>query len=153
MSTDVKLAEEYLRMKKNLFEAEKKLEMVQEAIDNSQRLVRFILPARVDMSFNQDDIETVYSYRDYANDIDKGVAEKQIILKLHDLVEDMARDRVTEVNAKSDFFDVRLTDTPNIKEAQMYRFSFEDLIDEYKELYDEEQQNKITQELADNPQP
>jgi len=120
-----------------------------ESIANSNRLIRFVLPAVLDFAINQDDIETAYPYSAYVTDIQNGLNQRNIIAKIEELIEGIATAKIREVINKTPDMDIQLKTVPNVDNAQFYRFTFESLVDKYKEMYNEEQETAISKELTE----
>lgn len=135
MSIDNEITEQYLNMKRAEFHH---IVPITEAIGNEQRLIRFVLPATIDLTINQNDVEEIYTYDHYVNDIQKHITTEQILIKLNNIVEELVITKVREMNNNVNG-ELTLDSIPTIKNAQMYRFTFESLIDKYEELYNEEQ--------------
>jgi hypothetical protein len=124
--------------------------IITESVDKGNRFLRFVLPATIDFTLSQTDIEQAYPYAEYKKDVANGLTEKQIISKLENMVEALATRKINQINSAVSDTDIELQTIPTINNAQLYRFSFGMVVSEYKEIYNEEQQNLINSELSKN---
>ena len=122
-------------------------EFITEQIEKGNRFIRFVLPVTIDFIITQGDFEEVYTYENYKTDVESGVSEKEIIHKLESFIEDLALKRFYQINNDLENVEIKLQKTPNSKNAQFYRFTFEALINDYKDQYNMEQKRLIDTEL------
>jgi hypothetical protein len=121
--------------------------IITEAIDKHNRFLRFVLPATIDFTINQLDIEKVYTYTHYKNDIQAGISEKEILAKLNNLIEDIGIQKFNNLTNNIRDTSIDLQKFPTIHNAQPYRFSLDMVLHDYKELYNLEQESLIDNEL------
>ena len=110
-------------------------EPIKESIDNKDKIVRFVVPATIDMSVNKDEILSAYSYSEYVADIQAGVKPKEIIDKLGVIVENLAKQKIIQAGIAATNMDIETDNPPSIQKAQFYRFSFEMFLEEYNTIY------------------
>jgi hypothetical protein len=128
-----------------------KYRRIDEQFQNKDKIVRFVLSATVDFVIDQNDIETAYSYDSYMADVQNGVSEREIVLKIKEIIEQLATDKIRELNETAEGIDIRLEQSPEIKRAEFYRFDVMDLIEKYKEEYNEAQEMEMSKQLTDIP--
>lgn len=133
MSESYKLMELYENMLRN------DVTTLNEEIEKRNKSIRFVMPAILDFSISQEEIEEAYRYRDFVEDIENNVSEKEMLVKLSQLVEILAQEKINNLNRASEGFDIKLTKRPELKNAQFYRLALKDVIDYYKDTYDQEQ--------------
>ena len=122
-----------------------KKQSINENVEKNNRFLRFVLPATIDFTINQNDMEKFYTYQDYKQDVQLGLKEKDIITKLENMIEDMAMQKMHQIDQQLQDTDIQLQKIPNLKTAQFYRFSFGMLLKDYSESYDMEQESLINQ--------
>lgn len=120
---------------------------ITEAIDKNNRFLRFVLPATIDFTINQADIEKVYTYTDYKNDIQSGLTEKEILTKLNNLIESIGMQKFNRLTNNIADTSIDLQKYPTIHNAEPYRFSLNMIIHDYKDSYNLEQESLIDNEL------
>jgi len=133
MSESYKLMELYENMLRN------DVATINEEIEKRNKSIRFVMPAILDFSISQDEIEESYTYRDFVDDMESNTSEKEILSKLAQMVEILAQEKINNLNRISEGFDIKSTKRPELKNAQFYRLALKDVVDYYKDMYDQEQ--------------
>lgn len=123
-------------------------QVLSENVEKQNRFLRFVLPATIDFTITQLDIEKFYSYDVYKKDIQAGLTEKEIHKKLENMIEDVALVKIHEIDQKVSDTDIQLQKVPTIHNAQFYRFSFGMMLKDYREFYDDQMQEEINQSLT-----
>ena len=137
------LTETYVKMIK-----ERQNEVIKENINNTEKMIRFIMPVTIDYHITQDDIELKYPYEMYVEDIQKGTLERIILKTLVNIIEQLAYDKIKGITASLPSIDIQFKKSPTIKDAQFYRFSLDNFLENYKNRYNEEQNQNISKELS-----
>lgn len=134
MGTDINLS--------NLYDgiAKPKVTQINEQLDDQS--IRFVLPATIVFTLNQDDIEIDYTYEDYVNDIQTGEKESSIIKFLSKNAEHLAAIKFNKMNQTLQDFNIVLDELPNIKKAELNNFSFEKMLAKYKAIYKNDERNR-----------
>ena len=114
-------------------------EVLTEEIKKTDKIVRFVIDATIDMSVNQDEIEEVYPYETYASDVQAGVSKKEMREKLGVITEDIAKSKIISLNQAAPNMDIEISKPPSINDSSFYRFSFELMLAEYEGRYLDEQ--------------
>lgn len=130
----------------------KNVTVISEEIEKRNRTIRFVMPAILDFSVSQDDIEECYTFADFTVDVEGGVKEKEIISKVSNIIEIIAQEKINGLNKMSDGFEIKSTKRPELKNAQFYRLTVKDVLDSYSEQYDKVQISLVnTEETHEQP--
>lgn len=130
MGEDISLIERYL-------DVCRERTAITEALGIENNVVRFIIPARIDFSITQEDIQEVYGMNEFKADLEAKTPYAQIKRNLIDKIEGLARERLSDLNLKSEGFHITTKEMPNVETAKWFRTTPSQILNYYKKELEE----------------
>ena len=141
MGEEISLIERYL----DIYRKGENLEPIVEALDRENEY-RFKIPAIIEFSVTESDIEEIYSFENFKNDVNKGITQNGMRSIIVNGIQQYAEDKLRDLHLNSKGFNIVSKSKPELIKAKQYGLKIGAMLSKYRhqlDLIEKEEKDKL----------